>query len=470
MPYSAYSLLARECLETFTGGLFPSLGLHTLHELEEQHHPPQQQQQQQHARRTPVSNAYRPDRAPTTRQHPHQHRDTMSEVGGYTSAYTSRRPPRTRPVDGKENRTPSVVNPLLLRKRTSVESLRSATGLGGSWKGVPYSQTSTSLASLAAADQNANKPLPLPLPPTARPDRVRTSSGGSHHHHAHTSTTSRSRSRTPVTTHPQPDAFTAAADRAAEKDELASLGIEADRAGIVPDYGVSLAEPVTAGMATASVAVDMRVFHDRDAHETLRLQQQQQQQQQQSSRAGSGIREGKIRKPTPSIAGSVRTTRSDAQKVLAMGYALRLMGDKTAAPTIGAGSKRHGTKDPVEGSVRSVMVRAAQAIDRAASQAGSQFGGSRYAGSLYRLDKIAAGEISPARAKLPGEHTNVADAQEETASKYGGYTPSVALKQRHRLQQQHHQRHHQYSQPPPSLPRSTAASVKLDATLPLWGF
>lgn len=157
-------------------------------------------------------------------------------------------------------------------------------------------------------------------------------------------------------------------------EEIAALGIieEGDE---LPDYGVAL-EPVTVtSISPEKPAKSRRISQDSPDLEEL----------------SSGVSPTKQRladlsgpAPRASRSTSAKAGMSDnARNIIAMGYTLSLIGEKFE----GARS--------VEGSVRSVILKAGQAIEK--SQAGSVHGKSRYGGSRYGGSKFGGSKRSVAR-------------------------------------------------------------------------
>lgn len=177
-------------------------------------------------------------------------------------------------------------------------------------------------------------------------------------------------------------------------DEIAALGIieECDE---LPDYGVAM---IPAPCASISPVKKPR----RESEST--------EQYRDSINVSPTKRQLEaLSKPvTTGMNRSASTKRGqDAKNVLAMGYTLALLGE------------RFDKARSIEGSVKSVIIKAAQAIERG-SQAGSVYGKSRYGGSRYGGSRYAPSRYA--------------------GSKFGGSKLSVAK------------------------------SIVLDETLPSWGF
>ena len=168
-------------------------------------------------------------------------------------------------------------------------------------------------------------------------------------------------------------------------DEIAALGIieEGDE---LPDYGVSMLPS-----SYSSLSPIRRNRRDSSSSQAMALS------------PGLTPTKQKLAQLKPQITQQNASKMSqDARNVLAMGYTLSLLGEK------------FDKARSIEGSVKSVIIKAGQAIERG-SQAGSVYGKSRYAGSRYGGSRYGG-------------------------SKFGGSKVSVAK------------------------------SVRLDETLPSWGF
>lgn len=182
-------------------------------------------------------------------------------------------------------------------------------------------------------------------------------------------------------------------------DEIAALGI-IDECEEVPDYGVAL-EPAA--------------FH------SISPQKERQSPRRKSSGSvlDGGISPGasptrkklaELADPTPTsrrVPSSKAGMSENARHLLSMGYALSIIGEKFEKSR------------SIEGSVKSVIIKAGQAIEK--SQSGSVYGKSRFGGSKYGGSRYGAG------------------------SKYGGSKFGGSK-------------------------RSVARSVVLEETLPDWGF
>lgn len=504
MPYSAYQLLASRCLETLragltgeyassasastsagthgqpssTGGFFPNLGLGTVLEIEEYDN-----NNTTSGDASPVNARHRrgvirhndgrlraaygdsPGRAERDRDRERAYsRQASPTRGGYGAAVQARE---------KENR-PLRQRPGMSRK-ASVESLARRRVLDSRTESMPLRESSnTSRQRASVTTRSSANEIDRVAPPLVKERavaRAPPSSSASVRQRSHVEraavpkiekTVEPVRSVSPAiqaSERADVDRVVQEQADAAAREEIAALGILKEGADL-PDYGVAmeaidenaiLASPPRSRLASPAKpakATDLVPGVDASAEmaPAAALAPEVGADSLPAATANSRVRKA------PSVAGS---HRSDAQKVIAMSYALSLLGEKFERRR--AAASRYGVnEDEIEGSVRSVIVKAGQAIDRAASVSGSQYGNrSRFGGSRYAPSRQGGAEYRPsANTAAAGAATGATAGERKEKSRYDGSRYAGS----------------RYAPSRFGANRSVAASVKLDETLPHWGF